>query len=405
MNPPAFADFFSLREKGRSSFELDPQRDAELYLDLDGSWTEIEKVLTNSTYSEAPKLLIEGDYGTGKSHLLRKIEAFCKNAKPPTYLPIYLELSGFGRRSDYLDVHKLVMRHILNCTRKSLQTYVHNSENIKDKISSILGDCGVAADDVVDTLLLLAAPSIGDTDSEIVRTAKKWLTGHKLLARERRMINVQVNLAECCKPPELVGLCKFFAEIERRESKRTVLLLIDETEAFTAVVDPDAKASIGHGMRALFDPSNKSCGIFLGLNMPGARMSNHPILRRDVSSRMKNKKILLQPLNTEVRRGQFMTQLWPKLSTIDPKEDSRVGPFLLTPDAQELIQKRLRDLHDALDTNSESSGTAPTQRELLAVLSLIGAIAREEQVRPIDRSSIMKWLELAETQETQETTP
>ena len=392
---PAFADFFSLRDKGRSKFELDPRGDADLYLDLDGSWTKVEEALATHTVSEAPKLLIEGDYGTGKSHLLRKIEAFCKNGKPPKFLPIYLELSGFGRRSNYLDVHKLVMKHLLIETRKSLQDYVRGSDAIKDKISDVLKVCGVALDDdVVDTLRLLATPSIGDSDTTIVQTAKKWLLGHKLLARERRLINVQVNLAENCKPPELVGLCKFFAEVERRQSKRTVLLLIDETEAFTAVVDPDAVASIGHGMRTLFDSANKSLGIFLGLNMPKARMSNHPILRRDVSSRMRSKIIRLEPLNTPDRVDKFMTQLWPKLSTTDPTPAA--GPFLLSPDAQELIKTRLGDLHDALDPSPDFGGTASTQRELLAVLSAIGAIAREEGVRPIDRSSIIKWLELAE---------
>lgn len=395
--PTAFAKYFGLRDPGRSSFELDPRRDSELLVDIDGVWEKLNRLLESDVRAKgAPKAVIEGDFGTGKSHILRKVEHHCR-LPASGYVPIYVELSGFGRRSTFFDVHKVLMRHLLEVTRAALKRFA-NGPDARAKLMKILEDCGVRLPSASVAMLELATPTIGDVEPDKAVAARSWLQGVRLSAAQVKIArDLQPSLFETSGPSELVGLYRALGEVEQQTSGRKPLLLIDETEAFSRVVDPDAQASIGHGIRSLFDPTNHTVGVFLGLNMPNVRRDQHPMLRPDVASRTQGNTYKLKHLNTPTRVRAFITWLWPALA-----RDNAVPPFRLAKDAMDYLSEHLTTVRDKLlgsrfdGENISYARPDPTPRDLLAVLTTLGGATIEEKAEIVDLARLNRWLALGE---------
>ena len=62
------SSYFKLKEPTRAHFRLSPEDDAGYYIDLDGVLSRI-----NSQFqSQAPQFVIQGDIGTGKSHIYKE---------------------------------------------------------------------------------------------------------------------------------------------------------------------------------------------------------------------------------------------------------------------------------------------------------------------------------------------
>ncbi len=368
----SFSEHFGLRDSSRTSFGLDPDRDAELFVDLDGLEERLEKELN----LPSPKLVLQGDFGTGKTHILRLIER--KFAPQLGHRPVYIELGGFGKKSNFRDLYIVVMARLEGVLLESLTKLVAAKQ--PGGLESIL-----KAHESMNSDILSAFRRLADPNEKEKANIRAWLLGTGPTPSQARRINFAGRLFEFADPPTLVGIWKICGQIIARAQSRRLLLLIDEGEVFSRVVDPDAQAHIGAGLRNLFDQSNHDIGCVFGINTPDVRQGVHPFERSDLASRVSTKKILLKPLEGEDRVIRFYESLWRMLSAL---------PALLNQRAKVLLGQQAQQMHAAISV--EPRTRAVTQRKVVQILDYVGSRAMESRASlPLTERELRAWFNLA----------
>jgi hypothetical protein len=372
-----FARYFQLQDPARDDFRLSTNlpEHLRLYVHLDDSLEKLQAALKVQT----PLLVVEGDIGTGKSHLLRYVERVELNGEDRLFEPIYVLLSGFGRRSDFLAVHQQIASKLIDKAAAAMQAPGPDRAARVDTLQDI-------SENMRKALRYLGIVGLG-TEHEDTSIAKQWLmASSKLTGASLKKANLSCTLFQEGGPNHVVDLYKGISDLYRKTFKRKLLLLLDEGESFSNVVDIDAQADIGSGMRTLFDGENQSIGCFLGLNTPRARgFGVHPMLRSDVQSRVGNRQIRLSSLTSARHVGDFMELLWPKLA----KDPGRL-PFLLDRAAFDLVTLRLDDFRKSLARDEDQLSATPSPRDLLHVLSDIGQNAVRKDVEPPIRVDLIR---------------
>lgn len=367
-----FANYFRLQDTERVSFRLDPSKDARLYIDLDGYLRRAGQFLAEV---EAPTAVWVGGSGSGKSHLLHAIRSTYGETRE--FDQVYLELSGFGKKSDYKDLHRQIIQAILNLS---------GFKKIKPEQIAEFKPSLPELSFKPDTSLALQNILTG-WRKEACNNALAWLRGDKTFTGSNaRKSGYSGLFFEQHEPGEIVLLYRALSLLLSKHTGKRLLLLIDEGESFTRVLDVDAIASLGAVFRSIFDSTNKELGVFLGL-FPSSRQ-NHPLLRYDVQRRVsdRNRWIELAGLGNSVRIRDFMRGLWDKLST----HNSPV--FQLSPESLVLIEQNLSQL---LRTITVGTIETPTPADLLRLLTVIGEAAIETHTEPPIKGDILKkWLSL-----------
>ncbi len=374
----AFADYFKLKDRTRNDFRFDPFRDADLYVDHDQILSKIRVQLP----SLAPKGVIEGGFGTGKSHMLHYIQR--RLAPEYGFMPVYVELSGFNRKSDFYSVHSQIMAVLLPVI-EALMLRNDYKRDILDEVPDLTGDMKTA-------LKGLSRAGIRDVPQSDMVLARQWLMNSRLLqAKNATKAGYSGRVTEVVKPSGLVKLYRALSWLHEQVTKTRLLLLIDEGESFSRIVDEDAQVDIGTGLRSLFDSTNDDIGVFLGLTTPRNRRGTHPMVRADVISRVGSRHWHLQPLNTPDRVRSFLNGVWHQITSESSPD------FLFEPAALEFFTTNLSAICRML-LPSDQLGADPTQRNTLDVLSVIGASAIEVGARvPIRAKDIATWLPLKGT--------
>lgn len=356
----------------RVSFELSPEHDARLLIDLDGIVGWLQDRLSMGT--SAPQLVITGDFGTGKSHVLRYIEQ--RLAPERNIRPVYFQLGAFMKRSTFFDLHITVMDELLGIIEGNLGR-VGNVSQFLVESTSLKGD-------IKEAVVLLSDPSAPLKRRAMLRS---WLRGTGPTPTQARSeLGLSGRLFETANSVLLVNLWRAAGELQRAADGRTLMLLMDEGEAFSKMVSPDAQAAMGSGMRTLFDADNRSLGIALGLNTPTSRKGLHPMLQADVNSRLIGKQRGLSPLGDPEHVRRFLLALWTNL------RGPGSAPLLFDDEAAEMIATQLRDLRNAISLRSQVSSPTPTQRDLMSVLRYISELAlRDQRQPPLTRAMLASW--------------
>lgn len=370
-----FARYYKLKDPERTDFRLNTSSDEDLklYIDLDNLLPLLQRELGTA----APQFVIHGDFGAGKSHVLRYTERLLA---PVRFKAVYLVLSGFHRRSDFFQVHRQFASSLLPLAREALQAP-------GDKVARVARLEGIT-DNMRQALENLAIPGMGVPRPAAV-DAEQWLSCSRgLTAARMAKAGYSRLLQEEAGPDQLVALYKAISEVYYDAFKRRILLILDEAESFTRVVDVDAQAHIGAGMRALFDTENRSLGFFMGLNTPRARLGVHPMLRSDVQSRVSARQVELRPLSSPDRVARFVSELWPKLT-----HDPGLFPFHLDSSGLGLVERRIDELNRQLSPFDVQASPGP--RDLLNILSHICQTAVEQKIAPpINAEMIAAWFGL-----------
>lgn len=363
-----FAEYFGLKDRKRAGFELDPERDYSVFVDLDGIEDEIVERITEQG---PPKLVVQGDFGTGKTHVLRFISSRLGGARKWT--TIYKMLGGFQRKSNFRDLYTTMMAQI---EPEILPRIVALSTS--GKLEKVIGDA--LLQDVRRALQLLTDPK-----DAIRANARAWLLGTGPTPTQARNLGLSGKLFEAADPVALMEIWKLCGRIVRATSNTTLVLVIDEGESFSRIVDPEAQAHIGSGLRGLFDVSNHDVGCLMGLNTPDVRQGIHPLLRSDVASRVNHRKILLKPLDGQDRVIRFYSDLWRLISQ---------NPALLSARAAQFFGSRILEMHAAIAQEPRTNST--TQRKVVQVLDYIGHRAYAAQSPlPLPESALKGWFNLS----------
>ena len=342
MSPATFAEHFELVDSTRRSFDVKPERDPQVYVDLADD-SHLSRVWT-TLGGETPQLLVRGDYGTGKSQLLRHIEYSSAQRR---MRPVYVALGGLDARYAILTLHTRVMsvldRVLFECLPK-------------------VADMGAwLAAQRLDVDVENAFRRLRATPRETI--ARSWLSGVGPTPTQARNAGFRGKLFEQAGPVELVRIWKAIARLHSDVDHKLLLILIDEAEAFSKIGEAGA-AGIGQALRELFDQDNAAMGCVVGVHLADSRdTSFHPALARsDFQTRIAGRSIQLRPLQSPKRIQMFVTELWRQLH-------GSASPTLFS----EADLATFGANFEALETTALGKQTGPiTQRRVVNLLAHIG---------------------------------
>ncbi len=379
------AKYFGLKEQHRATLQLDPERDAAIFVDLDGVLESARVVMAEET----PKAVWEGDFGTGKTHLLHHIRTELVGER---FQPLFVALADFQRRSGFEMVYRAILEKLLPVLELVLTQHSRHAGDLLHQLHSDPSPdaalIGEALSPDVQIALGHLRTSIG-VHAQPRQRARAWLRADSgMSASAARRAGYSGRLLDQTNTTGLVTLCRLLSWLHHELTQKRLLILLDEGESFSLTLDAAAQASLGAGLRSCFDPSNREFGVLLGLARPRARLGAHPLLRQDVRSRVSHYRRLL-PLGTPERIMAFTEQLWTKLAA-DPQK----LPFLMERQAQQLIADNL-DTILALYEDEETLLASPTPRQLLKVLDRIGrAAASTDASAPLTAALLQDWFNL-----------
>lgn len=361
-----FGDYFQLKQRQRTSFELNTDKDYDIFVDLDGIRSKVESI-TDDPY----RLVVEGDFGTGKSHLLRFLEHHLPDQR---LRPFYVKLSGFGTKADFILVYRQIMDVLFPILVTDLSKLLR-----KDRLA--LKECLQDAD------LFRAFESyfiLNITDSPDRRLAERWIKADPdLRAQESTRFGYRSRLVN--RPPtQLVAAILSISKLYHQIKEKKLLLLLDESESFSRLTDDVSQANIATGLRELFDPENEYLGVVVGLNTPSSRSGHHPMLRSEVRTRLLGKYLRLRALDDPERILQFVRELWIQLA-----EDPESATFLLSEQSQILITRRIREWREVLDPKMEAK-LPVVARDLTNILTVMGQQAVRLRIPPPIKTQQLK---------------
>lgn len=357
-----FAEHFDLYDPDRVSLELDPRRDAKIYVDVHGVMPKIKDILVAT--SPAPKLLVTGEWGMGKSHTLWHVatELLPELADPAH--EVFVKLGGLTNKARFLDVY----RQIIQALREPLEDALRQLADLTDD------DLAGLTQDGRLVLRSLGERLRADADAPELGALRMWLSGAGPTPTQAMRLGLGTRLKDSPHHQDLVPLLLAASRIIARAKKSRPVIFIDESTAFRMPRGQDAKVSISEGLRELFDQDNRDLGIVLGMYDRGA-----PWLRLDVLQRLENRRVELSPLVSTDEVAEFTRRLGHEMG-----RRHLFGPGAIDRFSTHVLKARL----PGLDPTSPGS-----PRSLLKLLDALLQQAYKERVPlPLPAERVAVWL-------------
>jgi hypothetical protein len=351
-----FAEYLGLVQPDRDTLEPNAERDPELYQDLDGNTADIERLVSK----RAPKVVIQGQYGTGKTHLLHVAKS--RLLDPARFTPVYVKLEARGKVGDSRYLHGDILAKL-------------EAAGVLQHAYSAVFDPGEVDGNLKNAFELLRHDP-KDAD------ARAWLFAHGPTPSQARKKGFSTRLADYAGGVQYEKIWRLIGDAYRRATELELVLLIDESETFQDTIDATRVADLGAAMREMFDTGNKSYGVLLGLTAPKARGQSHPLLRSDVATRIQNVLVSLRGFDGEVSRRRFLDGLIQSL--LGP------GRTFLTGEALAFLATEGPELcaHFMVGVDRD-----PVQREYVKLLDRLAQDAfRAKQPLPLDVHHLEQWV-------------
>ena len=281
-----FHEWFCLKD--RESFIIDPkinEADARFYFGQDTVKQAITRQLRHSYVGNVPKMLLVGQYGSGKTQMLFYVRHMLLNEPPPTLKAkphiVMLDIE-MRSKSNHKDLHLQLMEGIgKGVVSDWVESIAKKGLNLEDELRKLFDD-----DNVVRAVVKLI---VGGIDY----LAWRWLTGQDLSTKELEQLRVTRNLGQIgagAMVDELVGIGRL-AELLGEK----IVFLMDEAERFLAVSDLDATNALEDYFRDLSEKRNASVGFFVAATASGVD-DTALFLRSDaVLTRMGRQNVIIIP--------------------------------------------------------------------------------------------------------------
>ncbi|NVM23401.1 MAG: hypothetical protein HWN68_16650 [Desulfobacterales bacterium] len=368
-----FREWFCLKE--RESFIIDPkinETDAKFYFGQDNVKQKITRQLRHSYVGGVPKMLLVGQYGSGKTQMLFYVRHLLLNQPPPTLklkpriVMLDIEMKS---KSNHKDLHLQLMESISKGVVSDwVGSIAKKGLNLEEELRKIFDD-----ENVVQALVKLI---VGGIDY----VAWRWLTGQDLSIKELEQLRVTRNLGQIgagAMVDELVGigrLAELFGE--------KIVFLMDEAERFLNVGDSDALNALEDYFRDLSEKRNASVGFFVagtagGLDETARFLQSGAVITRIGMQNV----ILIPPIPTLDDVKSFVTQMLSEIidQTVADrtiKENDLGVPLATYPfDA---------DSFDLFCEYASQDITKAVPRNIINAINECAIIAWDEQKRVID---------------------
>lgn len=298
------AEQLAFKDKERRSLSLSADEDYRIYVDYAGVLPRVRSALQAGG---APKLMVHGGWGTGKTHTLRHTAKVLLPDVSPKLEAAYISVTGLGPRSSFLDIYRLVYLALEQRMLEALRSGPAWQE---------LEDCPELPLVLHEAVALLQAQSRPRglfPDARDLAPVRAWFIGQGLTFAATRKLGLSARLVDVATPDSLVRLLRAFAWYLREHGtgpggKAGTMLFLDEGAALSGAGGPSAHgwSSINEGFRALADPENQDIGVMFAVwTLPG----RPPFLRNDVMQRLEQHRFELPTMDDPMRVASFVQDL------------------------------------------------------------------------------------------------
>ena len=252
--PPTIEERYGMR---RPNFILDPVEDIECFvrndIDTGGIAESLEVDLVTGL---APKRLVWGPYGGGKTHtLMRTMHELEKLI--PVY-PVRVECPDLSKKSRFHDLYREgIMRSL-------------GEELVRGLIEETVESVGLARREKLlkrlcerfkDQEIAKAAIRIIDPNFDPLRLWR-WISGVPMSRTDLDDLGQTQDLTQA-EAARLSGIICMFGRILREQRKQTLVLILDEMERLRAI-GPDSITTFVSGFTRLVDPSQVWVSVLIG---------------------------------------------------------------------------------------------------------------------------------------------
>lgn len=263
----------------RPNFILDPAQDWGCFARKDINVSAIVEGLQIDLVTRlAPKRLLWGPYGGGKTHTL--FRTLNELGKLTAIQPVRVECPDLSKRSVFNDLYRdgimpvLGEETIVSLFERAIeQVPVARRDEYLRRLREFLGD----------EPLSKAVAQLMNPNFERLRLWA-WLSGVALSRSELNDLGQTQDLASA-EPARLSEMVILIGRVMKRIDKKTLVLCLDEMERMRAV-GSDSIATFVTGFTRLMDPNQRDVAVLLGCSaslfdeMPDIFARNGPVVSR-----------------------------------------------------------------------------------------------------------------------------
>src|SRR6266852_121791 len=248
------AERYGLR---RENFILDPLKDTDCFARSDVDTHKIaESLEIDLVTGLAPKRLISGPYGGGKTHTLMRTMRELQQLTP--IHPVRIECPDLSKKSRFHDLYREgIMRGLgQDLIIGLIEEAVHSvmparREELLEKLKNKFGDEELAK----------AAIRLIDPNFEQLRLWR-WLSGVPMSRQELDDLGQTQDLTET-EAARLAELIALFGRLLREVRQKTLVLILDEMERLKSI-GAETITTFVSGFTRLVDPTQTSLSVLVG---------------------------------------------------------------------------------------------------------------------------------------------
>jgi len=248
------AERYGLR---RENFILDPLKDTDCFARNDVDTHQIaESLEIDLVTGLAPKRLISGPYGGGKTHTLMRTMRELQLLTP--IHPVRIECPDLSKKSRFHDLYREgIMRGLgQDLIIGLIEEAVHSvmparREELLEKLKNKFGDEELAK----------AAIRLIDPNFEQLRLWR-WISGVPMSRQELDDLGQTQDLTET-EAARLAELIALFGRLLREVRQKTLVLILDEMERLKSI-GAETVTTFVSGFTRLVDPTQTSLSVLIG---------------------------------------------------------------------------------------------------------------------------------------------
>ena len=241
----------------RENFILDPLKDTDCFARSDVDTHQIaESLEIDLVTGLAPKRLISGPYGGGKTHTLMRTMRELQQLTP--IHPVRIECPDLSKKSRFHDLYREgIMRGLgQDLIIGLIEEAVHSvmparREELLEKLKNKFGDEELAK----------AAIRLIDPNFEQLRLWR-WLSGVPMSRQELDDLGQTQDLTET-EAARLAELIALFGRLLREVRQNTLVLILDEMERLKSI-GAETITTFVSGFTRLVDPTQISVSVLIG---------------------------------------------------------------------------------------------------------------------------------------------
>jgi len=377
-----FTDWFCI--KNRNSFMIDPKvnfEDSKFYFGRKEIEDRIIKqIRTGFITLGAPKMLLIGPYGSGKTQTLYHIDWLLKNGKISSLLKpctVHLDLE-MGTKSSCAILHQQMLEALgKNKVSFWINQLFTSVKDIEPKLKELFND-----DNMVQAAINLRYAGGG---GEAQLLAWRWFCGHKMTNADLGKLNITRSLSESGGAVDLVNALVGIGRLAEISGEK-IIFFIDEAEKVNDVTNADAISSIRSYIRKLSEPTSSSIGFILSVTAFTRQEIGEIFARPDIMTRIGEHNYIEIPV-------------LPSIEDVRTFLKEMLNHFVDQEKAAEIIKKEKLDTdadifpfkHDSLEQLCEYASqdiTKTLPRLIIRAVNECAVLAWDKESRTIDQDSI-----------------